>query len=104
MRAPGRLPTPEAFGEIIVRAQPDGSILRLKDVAKVEMGAQYYSYNARLGNAPEAGKAIEPSKPTGAVALYLTPGSNAIATRNNVLKMMEEAKSRFPQGLITPFR
>jgi hydrophobic/amphiphilic exporter-1 (mainly G- bacteria), HAE1 family len=99
VRAPGRLPTPEAFGEIIVRALPDGSILRLKDVAKIEMGAQYYSYNARLGNAPEAGKAIEPSKPTGAIALYLTPGSNAIATRNNVLKMMEEAKSRFPQGL-----
>jgi hydrophobic/amphiphilic exporter-1 (mainly G- bacteria), HAE1 family len=99
VRAPGRLPTPEDFGQIVVRAQPDGSILRLKDVARVEMGSQYYSYLARLGNAAEQGKPIEPSKPTAAIALYLTPGSNAIATRNNVLKMMEEAKGRFPQGL-----
>lgn len=100
VRAPGRLPTPEEFGEIVVRALPDGSVLRLKDVARVEMGAQYYSYTARLGTAPEhGGVAPEASKPTAAIALYLTPGSNAIATRNNVLKMMEEAKSRFPQGL-----
>ncbi len=100
VRAPGRLPTPEEFGGIVVRALPDGSILRLRDVARVEMGAQYYSYTARLGNAPEhEGSAPEASKPTAAIALYLTPGSNAIATRNNVLKMMEEAKVRFPQGL-----
>ena len=56
MRAPGRLPTAADFDEIVVRAQADGSILRLKDVARVEMGSQYYSYNARLGKAPEEGK------------------------------------------------
>ena len=99
VRAPGRLPTPAEFGEIVVRALPDGSILKLKDVARVEMGSQYYSYLARLGVAPEPGKEPEPSKATGAIALYLTPGSNAIETRNNVLKMMEESKQRFPPGL-----
>jgi len=98
VRAPGRLPTAADFDEIVVRAQADGSVLRLKDVARVEMGAQYYSYNARMGLASEEGKPVKPSKPAALVALYLTPGSNAIATRNNVLKMMEEAKGRFPQG------
>ncbi|HTS60202.1 MAG TPA: efflux RND transporter permease subunit [Terriglobales bacterium] len=95
VRAPGRLPTVEEFNEIVVRAQPDGSVLRLKDVARVELGSQYYSYLARLGAAGE-GKAAQPAA---LIALYLTPGSNAIETRNNVLKMMGEAQRRFPQGL-----
>jgi HAE1 family hydrophobic/amphiphilic exporter-1 len=99
VRAPGRLPTPEEFNGIVVRAQPDGSILRLKDVARVEMGSQYYSYIARLGTAPEEGKSYKPAQPSAAVALYLTAGSNALQTRDNVLKMMNEAKLRFPQGL-----
>jgi HAE1 family hydrophobic/amphiphilic exporter-1 len=62
VRAPGRLPTAEEFGQIVVRAQPDGSILRLKDVARVEMGSQYYSYFARLGTAPEPGQRVHPGK------------------------------------------
>jgi hydrophobic/amphiphilic exporter-1 (mainly G- bacteria), HAE1 family len=99
VRAPGRLPTPEEFNEIVVRAQPDGSILRLKDVARVEMGSQYYSYMARLGTAPEEGKPAKPAQPAALIALYLTPGSNALQTRANVLKFMDEAKGRFPQGL-----
>jgi len=99
VRAPGRLPTPEEFDEIVVRAQPDGSILRLKDVARVEMGSQYYSYMARLGTAPEEGKPAKPAQPAALIALYLTPGSNALQTRANVLKFMDEAKGRFPQGL-----
>src|SRR5215467_11328039 len=53
VRAPGRLPTAAEFNEIVVRALPDGSILRLKDVARVDMGSQYYSYTARLGNSDE---------------------------------------------------
>src|SRR5262249_40574228 len=60
VRAPGRLPTAADFEQIVVRAQPDGSILRLKDVAKVEMGSQYYQFDARLGLAPEKGKKLEP--------------------------------------------
>jgi hydrophobic/amphiphilic exporter-1 (mainly G- bacteria), HAE1 family len=99
VRAPGRLPTPEEFDQIVVRAQPDGSILRLKDVARVEMGSQYYSYMARLGTAPEEGKEAKPAQPAALIALYLTPGSNALQTRANVLKFMDEAKGRFPQGL-----
>jgi hydrophobic/amphiphilic exporter-1 (mainly G- bacteria), HAE1 family len=95
VRAPGRLPTVDEFNEIVVRAQPDGSILRLKDVARVELGSQYYSYLARLGVAGEG----KPSQSAALIALYLTPGSNAIETRNAVLKMMGEAKGRFPQGL-----
>jgi HAE1 family hydrophobic/amphiphilic exporter-1 len=97
--APGRLPTPEEFGEIVVRAQPDGSVLRLNDVARVEMGSQYYSYLARLGTAAETGHPYTPAQPSAAIALYLTPGSNALQTRNNVLTMMDEASRRFPQGL-----
>ncbi|HXY48665.1 MAG TPA: efflux RND transporter permease subunit [Terriglobales bacterium] len=99
VRAPGRLPTAEDFEQIIVRAQPDGSVLRLKDVARVELGSQYYSYLARLGVAPEEGKSSAPTQPAALIALYLTPGSNALDTRAAVLKMMEEAKGRFPQGL-----
>jgi HAE1 family hydrophobic/amphiphilic exporter-1 len=99
VRAPGRLPTAAEFDEIVVRAQPDGSILRLKDVARVEMGAQYYSYVARMGLASEEGKPPKPAQSAALIGIYLTPGSNAIATRGNILKMLEEAKRRFPQGL-----
>lgn len=95
VRAPGRLPSAEEFGEIVVRAQPDGSILRLKDVARVELGSQYYSFLARMGVAGSG----KPAQPAALIALYLTPGSNALQTRTNVLKMMEEASRRFPQGL-----
>src|SRR5580700_4059179 len=95
VRAPGRLPTAEEFGEIVVRAQPDGSILRLKDVARVGLGAQYYSLLARMGTAGEN----KPAQPAALVALYLTPGSNALQTRAAVLKMMEEESRRFPSGL-----
>ena len=99
VRAPGRLPTAADFEQIVVRANPDGSLLRLKDVARVQMGSQYYSYQARLGLAPEAGKAVQPTQPAALIALYLSPGSNALQTRDNVLKMMQEARGRFPQGL-----
>ena len=95
VRAPGRLPTVEDFNEIVVRAQPDGSILRLKDVARVQLGSQYYSYLARLGVAGEG----KPAQPAALIALYLTPGSNALQTRDAVLKMMDEQQRRFPQGL-----
>ena len=95
VRAPGRLPTAEEFGEIVVRAQSDGSILRLKDVARVELGSQYYSFVARLGESAQK----KPSQPAALIALYLTPGSNALQTKAAVVKMMDEAKGRFPQGL-----
>jgi HAE1 family hydrophobic/amphiphilic exporter-1 len=95
VRAPGRLPTAEEFNQIVVRAQPDGSILHLHDVARVELGSQYYSYLARLGTAGEG----KPAQSAALIALYLTPGSNALQTRDAVLKMMEQSKQSFPQGL-----
>jgi hydrophobic/amphiphilic exporter-1 (mainly G- bacteria), HAE1 family len=87
--------TYEARIEIVVRAQPDGSILRLKDVARVTLGAQFYSMLARMGTAGEN----KPAQPAALIALYLTPGSNALQTRAAVLKMMDEASRRFPSGL-----
>ena len=88
VRAPGRLPSAEEFGEIIVRAQPDGGILRLKDVARIELGAQTYSFQGRLNG-----------KPAALLAIYQLPGTNAVKTAEGVRKLMEEAKTRFPQGL-----
>jgi HAE1 family hydrophobic/amphiphilic exporter-1 len=88
VRAPGRLPSAEEFGQIIVRAQPDGGILRLKDVARIELGAQTYALQGRLNG-----------KAAALLAIYQLPGSNAVKTAQGVRKLMEEAKSRFPQGL-----
>lgn len=88
VRAPGRLPSAEEFGEIIVRAQPDGGILRLKDVARIELGAQTYALEGRLNGRPAA-----------ILAVYQLPGTNAVKTAQGVRKLMEEAKTRFPQGL-----
>ena len=72
----------------MVRAQPDGSIVRLKDVARIELGAQAYSIRDRLDGQPAAGMAI-----------YQLPGTNAIATAKAARKVMEEAKKRFPADL-----
>ena len=88
VRAPGRLPSAEEFGEIIVRAQPDGGILRLKDVARIELGAQTYALEGRLNG-----------KPAAILGIYQLPGTNAVKTAQGVRKLMEEAKTRFPQGL-----
>ena len=85
---PGRLPSAEEFGEIIVRAQADGGILRLKDVARIELGAQTYALQGRLNG-----------KPAALLAIYQLPGTNAVKTAAGVRKLMEEAKTRFPQGL-----
>jgi hydrophobic/amphiphilic exporter-1 (mainly G- bacteria), HAE1 family len=88
VRAPGRLPSAEEFGEIIVRANSDGGILRLKDVARVELGATNYSVIGRYNG-----------KPAALLAIYQAPGSNAVTTAVAVRKVMEEAKTRFPEGL-----
>jgi hydrophobic/amphiphilic exporter-1 (mainly G- bacteria), HAE1 family len=87
-RAPGRLVSADEFGEVIVRAEPNEAILRLKDVARVELGAQTYAMQGRLNG-----------KAAALLGIYLTPGSNALATQKAVLGFMHEAKSRFPQGL-----
>ena len=88
VRTQGRLTTDEEFGQIVVRAQPDGSIVRLRDVARIELGAQAYSIRDRLDSQPAAG-----------IAIYQLPGSNAIATAKAARKVMEEAKKRFPADI-----
>jgi HAE1 family hydrophobic/amphiphilic exporter-1 len=88
VRAQGRLVTEKEFEQIVVRAQPDGSFVRLRDVARVELGAQVYNVAGRLNGAPAA-----------VIAVYQLPGSNAIATVERVRTLMDEMKERFPNGL-----
>jgi len=88
VRAQGRLRTPEEFEQIVVRARPDGSVIRIKDVARVELGAQTYNMQGRLNG-----------KPAAIVAIYQQPGSNAIATMDEAVALMERLKKRFPPGL-----
>jgi HAE1 family hydrophobic/amphiphilic exporter-1 len=86
--AQGRLITPEDFGNIIVREAPDGGIVRVKDVARVELGAQDYSLMSRLNG-----------KPCAALAVYQLPGSNAVQTVAGVRKLMAQMKQRFPEDM-----
>ena len=88
VRAQGRLTSEQEFGEIVLRAKPDGSIVRLKDIARIELGAQDYDIIGRLD-----------SKPTAVLALYQLPGSNAIEAANAVKRLMAELKDRFPADL-----
>ncbi len=88
VRAQGRLTTPEEFGEIVVRANPDGSVVRLKEVSRIELGALSYSQLARMNG-----------EPTAAIALYQTPGSNAIAVADGIRKVLGELKEKFPTDL-----
>src|SRR5436190_18506316 len=88
VRAQGRLTSPEEFGAIVVREQPDGGIVRVKDVARVEMGSQDYSIVGRLNG-----------KPSAIIALYQLPGSNAVDAASGVKKLMTEVKRRFPQDM-----
>src|SRR2546427_1375370 len=88
VRAQGRLLNAEDFGKIVVRANPDGSIVRMTDVARVELGAQKYNQIGRLNGNPAA-----------IIAIYQLPGSNAIETVNGAKQLMEDLKRRFPQDL-----
>jgi HAE1 family hydrophobic/amphiphilic exporter-1 len=88
VRAPGRLINAEEFGNVIVRQNTDGSVVRLKDVARIELGSLVYQQIGRFNG-----------KPAVIIAVYQAPGSNALAVANQVKAQMEEIKSRFPQGL-----
>jgi HAE1 family hydrophobic/amphiphilic exporter-1 len=83
--ARGRRTSPEEFGQIVVRETPDGGIVRVKDVARVELGSQDYSLVGRLN-----------SKPSAIIGVYQLPGSNAVQAAEGVRKLMTEAKNRFP--------
>jgi len=84
----GRLDNPEEFGNIILRSNPDGSSLRLKDVATIELGAQVYEFTGKLND--------ELSMP---IIINLSSGGNSIETADAVLARMEELKKRFPPGV-----
>jgi HAE1 family hydrophobic/amphiphilic exporter-1 len=88
IRAQGRLETPEEFAQIVLRANPDGSLVRLTDVARIELGSQTYANVGRLNG-----------KPGAILALYQLPGSNAIAAVDGVTRLMEDVKKNFPADL-----
>jgi hydrophobe/amphiphile efflux-1 (HAE1) family protein len=84
----GRFSNTAQFENIILRANPDGSTLRLKDVARIELGAQDYAFSATYNG-----------KPTVPIGIYLQPGANALETTNAVNQRMQEISQRFPDGL-----
>lgn len=90
----GQLSDPRAFGEIILRANPDGSAVLLKDVARIELGAENYNFTSRLNGQPSA-----------AVGIQLSSTGNAVATSNAVKSKMDELSQFFPQGVeyATPY-
>jgi multidrug efflux pump len=84
----GQLSTPEEFGSIVLRANPNGSTVRLRDVARIEIGGQVYATSARLNG-----------KPTAAVGVQLSPTANALATAKAVRARMDELSKYFPAGV-----
>jgi len=88
VRAQGRLITPEDFEQIVVRAAADGGIVRLKDVARIELGAQDYSVIAH-----------HDGKPSAIIAVYQLPGSNAVEAARGVRNLLAEQKARVPKGV-----
>jgi multidrug efflux pump len=83
-----RFSTPEQFANIILRANPDGSVIRLGDVARVELGAQTYGFDIEMNGEPAAGMAIQ-----------LTPGANALAVASQVKQRMAELAVGFPPDI-----
>ncbi len=84
----GRLVTPEQFGNIVIRAGNDGAVLRVRDVARVEMGAANMDTESRLNGNPAV-----------SIGLYLAPGANAVDTSARVQAALEEMSKRYPEGL-----
>ena len=84
----GQLSTPEQFGQVVLRANADGSTVRLKDVARIELGAQAYATSARLNGKPSTG-----------IGVQLSSSGNALATAKAVRLKMEELEKFFPQGM-----
>jgi hydrophobic/amphiphilic exporter-1 (mainly G- bacteria), HAE1 family len=88
VRAQGRLTSPEEFEDIVVRETPETGIVRVRDVARVELGTQDYSIEGRLNG-----------KASAVLAIYQLPGSNAVETAEGVKKLMTEQKRRFPDDI-----
>jgi len=88
VRSQGRLVTPEEFGRVVVRLTPDGSAVRLRDVARIELGALTYNQSSRFNGRPAA-----------LVAVFQAPGANALAVADGVKKVMGELHDRFPSDM-----
>jgi HAE1 family hydrophobic/amphiphilic exporter-1 len=88
VRTQGRLVTAEEFGDIVIRANPDGSVLHLRDVARIDLGTQIYNLSARYNNAP-----------AGVMAVYQLPGTNAVQTAAAVTKRIQQLSANFPPGM-----
>jgi hydrophobic/amphiphilic exporter-1 (mainly G- bacteria), HAE1 family len=88
VRAQGRLTSAEEFGNVILREMPDGGIVRVKDVARPELGSQDYSVTGRLNG-----------KPSAIMAVYQLPGTNAVQAAAGVKKLLAEVKNRFPEDM-----
>jgi HAE1 family hydrophobic/amphiphilic exporter-1 len=88
VRSQGRLVTPEEFGNVVVRLTPDGSTVRLRDVARIELGAVTYNSSSRYQGRPAA-----------LVAVFQAPGANALAVADGVKKVMGELHERFPSDM-----
>jgi multidrug efflux pump len=87
-RSQGRLVKPEEFGDIIIRELPDGSAVRLKDISRIELGAQTYNTRGRFNG-----------KPAAVISVYQLPGTNALAAAQGVKRLMGTLKQRFPRGV-----
>jgi HAE1 family hydrophobic/amphiphilic exporter-1 len=88
VRSPGRLTTPEQFSQIILRSNPDGSVVHLSDVARVELGALNYQQVGRVNGQPGVG-----------VAVFQAPGSNALQVAAGVREVMSQMRGRLPSGV-----
>jgi HAE1 family hydrophobic/amphiphilic exporter-1 len=88
IKTTGRLTTPDEFGGIVLRANPDGSVIRIKDVARVETGAKSQDRHSRFNGAP-----------TAAIGIYQSPGSNAVDVTHRVRAAMDTLATRFPADL-----
>ncbi|HEX3347629.1 MAG TPA: multidrug efflux RND transporter permease subunit [Acetobacteraceae bacterium] len=88
LQTQGRLVTPEQFGDIVLRANPDGSRLRVRDVARIELGAASQDTESRLNGDPAV-----------TIGLYLAPGANAVATSARVNQTLATLGARFPEGM-----
>src|SRR5262249_19343632 len=88
IKTQGRLTRPDQFDNIVVRANPDGSVVRIKDVARSDLGAKSQERYSRFNGAP-----------TAAIGIFQSPGANAVDVAEHVRKVMEELKQRFPEDL-----
>ena len=88
INAQGRLQTEEEFGDIIVKSEPGGAVTRLRDIARIELGASEYALRSLLDN-----------KPAVAIGIFAAPGANALQISDNVRRTMGEIKKSMPEGV-----